>query len=197
MATVTETKTAPVVTDAAAVHNAGINERYQRLKNAIDEQFEEAKAQAVTPRASTLTPERPVEMPTQTVEYGHTRVDSELFTAETLDRTLQRSAQTYAAPEVEAPVAPPVAEIAPTYSLNMSAVKKAVAVFGATVTVMLSLIGVNTQIIAATEARIAGIEQKNAELVAEIAELEERIAYERSEEVVAAWAQENGMVKGN
>jgi hypothetical protein len=200
MATVTETKvkTAPV-TDAAAIHNAGINERYLRLKNAIDEQFEEAKAQATATRASTLAPERPmerVETPTQTVEYGHTRVDSELFTAATLDKTLERNAHLYAQPEISAPT-PTVETAAETYSLNMSAVKKAVAAFVGTVAVMLTAIGINTQIIKATELKIAAVQQRNAEVVAQIAAIEEQIAYERSEEVIADFAQANGMVKGN
>ena len=132
---------------------------------------------------------------TQTVEYGHTRVDSELFTAATLDKTLERNAHLYAQPEISAPT--PVEMAAETYSLNMSAVKKAVAAFVGTVAVMLTAIGINTQIIKATELKIAAVQQRNAEVVAQIAAIEEQIAYERSEEVIADFAQANGMVKGN
>jgi DNA replication protein DnaD len=137
-----------------------------------------------------------VETPTQTVEYGHTRVDSELFTAATLDKTLERNAHLYAQPETSAPT-PTVETAAETYSLNMSAVKKAVAAFVGTVAVMLTAIGINTQIIKATELKIAAVQQRNAEVVAQIAAIEEQIAYERSEEVIADFAQANGMVKGN
>ena len=199
MATATETKTQvmPVV-DEATVHNAGISERYLRLKNAIDEQFEEAKAQATSARASVLSPERPPEVvqPTQ-MEYGHTRVQSELFTVQTLDRTLERHAESVSVqPEIVLPSVQPQAQ-EDSYSLNMSVVKKALLIFASTATVLLSIIGINTQIINATEARIAGLTQKNAEIVAEIEELQEKIAYEKSEEVIASFAEANGLVKGN
>lgn len=202
MATLTETKTRvqqTAVDSAAALHNAQINERYLRLKNAVDEQFEEAKAEAYAPRASVIAPERPVQTAApETVEFTHTRVDSPLFTAETLDKTLERNAVKEEAVILEMPVATPVQETAATsYSLNMSAVKKAVAAFVGTVAVMLTAIGINTRIINANEAKIAMIEQKNAAVVAEIAELQEQIAIEESEEAIAAFAQANGMVKGN
>ncbi len=201
MATFTETMTreqAAAVENAAALHNAQINERYLRLKNAIDEQFEEVKAEAYAPRASVLAPEKPVEtVAPETVEFTHTRVDSPLFTAETLDRTLERNAVAEQETVLEMPTAAPTMEVAPAYSLNMSAVKKAVAAFVGTVAVMLTAIGINTQIINANEAKIAMIEQRNAAVVAEIAELQQQIAIAESEETIAAFAQANGMVKAD
>lgn len=200
MATLTETKTirqAPAEDNAAALHNAQINERYLRLKNAVDEQFEEARAEAYAPRASVLAPERPVETAApETVEFTHTRVDSPLFTAETLDRTLERNAVQEEA-VLEMPMAAPVQETAASYSLNFSAVKKALAAFVGTVAVLLTAIGINTRIINANEAKIAMIEQQNAAVVAQIAELQGQIAIAESEETIAEFAQANGMVKGN
>lgn len=199
MATLTKTRVQQTAVDsAAALHNAQINERYLRLKNAIDEQFEEAKAEAYAPRASVLAPERPVETAApEAVEFTYTRVDSPLFTAETLDRTLERNAAYEEASVLEMPVAAPVQETAASYALNMSAVKKAVAAFVGTVAVLLTAIGINTRIINANEAKIAMIEQRNAAVVAEIAELQEQIAIAESEETIAAFAEANGMVKGN
>ena len=201
MATFTETMTreqAAAIENAAALHNAQINERYLRLKNAIDEQFEEVKAEAYAPRASVLAPEKPVETTKpETVEFTHTRVDSPLFTAETLDRTLERNAVAEQETVLEMPTVAPTMEVAPAYSLNMSAVKKAVAAFVGTVAVLLTVIGINTQIINANEAKIAMIEQRNAAVVAEIAELQEQIAIAESEETIAAFAQANGMVKAD
>ncbi len=204
MATFTATMTREqeaAVEKAAALHNAQINERYLRLKNAIDEQFEEARAEAYAPRASVLAPEKPVEtvapetVAPETVEFTHTRVDSPLFTAETLDRTLERNAVAEQPAVMEMPTAMPTMEVAPAYSLNMSAVKKALAAFVGTVAVMLTAIGINTQIINANEAKIAMIEQRNAAVVAQIADLQEQIAIAESEETIAAFAQANGMVR--
>ena len=86
--TVTMTREQQATAEAAALHNAQINERYLRLKNAVDEQFEEVKAQAYAPQASVLAPERPLETVAPEQEFTHTRVESPLFTAETLDKLL-------------------------------------------------------------------------------------------------------------
>ena len=193
--TATMTREQQATAEAAALHNAQINERYLRLKNAVDEQFEEVKAQAYAPQASVLAPERPLETVALEQEFTHTRVESPLFTAETLDKTLERNAQAEQTIALEIPTAAPTMEIAPTYSLNMTAVKKAVAAFVGTVAVLLTAIGINTQIINANEAKIAMIEGRNAAVVAEIAELQEQIAIAESEETIAAFAQANGMVR--
>ncbi|MBQ8319958.1 MAG: hypothetical protein IJX81_03665 [Clostridia bacterium] len=205
MATLTETKTTqqtPVVDAAAALHNAQINERYLRLKNAVDEQFEEARVDATTPRASVLAPERPAEViapDVERVEYGHTRVESPLFTAETLDRTLQRNAEVAATYAPEMPAYAPVEALAvqtESYSLT-SAAKKLIAAFVGTVTVMLSVIGINSRIISNNELKIAAVQAQNAEVVAQIEELRAQIEIAESEEAIAEFAQANGMVKGN
>ena len=111
MATVFENRPAPAYTppqEDAALHNALIKERYEKLKNAEATQLAESISEAerapyAAPRAaaSVLAPERPEKtapaftapVPERTPlgnEVVHTKVDSPLFTPETLDRTIQR-----------------------------------------------------------------------------------------------------------
>ena len=196
MATYQVTQQRTLVVDREAEkHNAQISERYQRLKNAEEQQFAEfTQERAYT---ATYTPEfnAPVQQP-QVPEYAHTRVDSPLFTVETLERTLQRTETAYAPvqqPTVEAAV---VAEMQPTYSLTSMA-KKAIVAASAVTVALLSVICVNSSILRTQAKAIAEQEAMNAAARVELARIQNDISVATSEEAIAAWATENGMVKAD
>lgn len=202
MATYQGTQQRTLVVDREAqMHNSQISERYQRLKNAEEQQFAEFTQQTVY--ATTYAPERPapVQQP-QVPEYTHTRVDSPLFTVETLEKTLQRNEMAYAPAQVEVPAQQPVVEAAatvemqPTYSLT-SAAKKAIAAVAAAVTVMITMIGINSHMLATQASQIAAQEAMNAAARQELALIQEGISVATSEEAIAAWAMDHGMVKAN
>ena len=243
MATVFENRPAPVSTrpeDEAALHNAHIKERYEKLRNAeatqLSESFSEAERSAYSaPRASasTLAPERPretfsyssapIEEAPRTNGYVHTRVDSPLFTPETLDRTLRREDYGFMAPvapeeqkaevneemavsetvnvPVNAPAAPvemPVTAVnveprAEGYALN-SLEKMVIAAFAALVIVMLTVICINTQVIRRKTVQLRNLEQRQEELVQENAELEKNIEDAKSFDKILEYAEEHGMI---
>lgn len=243
MATVFENRPAPVSTrpeDEAALHNAHIKERYEKLRNAeatqLSESFSEAERSAYSApgaSASTLAPERPRETfsyssaPTEeaprTNGYVHTRVDSPLFTPETLDRTLRREDYGFMAPvapeeqkaevneemavsetvnvPVNAPAAPvemPVTAVnveprAEGYALNGLA-KMVIAAFAALVIVMLTVICINTQVIRRKTVQLRNLEQRQEELVQENAELEKNIEDAKSFDKILEYAEEHGMI---
>ena len=207
MATYQENNQRTLVVDREAqVHNAQISERYQRLKNAEEQQFAEFTEQGVY--ATTYAPERsaPVQQPTQqpqAPQYGHTRVESPLFTVETLERTWQRNETAYMPTRVEMPPQQQTAvqestkaEVQPTYSLTAAA-KKAIAAVSVAATVMMTMIGINSYALRAQAMQIAAQEASNAAARAELVRIQNEINFESSEEVIAQWATENGMVKGN
>lgn len=152
----------------------------------------------------------------------HTRVSSPLFTPETLDRTIRESGmeEMFRAPEEAvsseaalssaASVAEPVfgnagvAEmpvaavnvgetVRESYGLSAFAVK-ALAAFGATVVLLLSVIGINSRVIAQKTNQLRSLEQRRERLAEETAELEARIEEATSYEKVLEFVQENGMV---
>lgn len=180
---------ATVVDREAELHNARINNMYSILKNAESEQLEQLWAEAKREtRASVIAPEKPVETPA----YGHTRVESDLFTAETLDRTLGRTMPAPAPVEVETATIENQEAEEVTFSLTNTA-KKAIAIFASVATIMLSMIGVNTHIINRREAQIRALEANNANMRSAITRLEKKIAYESSEDVIRDWAQQMGL----
>lgn len=181
-----------VIDKEAELHNSRINNMYTILQNAESEQLERLWEEAKhAPQASVLAPEKPAEVPV----YEHTPVESDLFTPATLDRTIERSVPTY-----------PVYQPAPTqvaveaeqeeyaYSLTSMA-KKAIAIFASAAAVMMTLICVNTHVINMRRAQIRELELSNANARAAIAQLEEQIAIESSEESIREWAIAEGLIE--
>lgn len=197
----------------AEKHNALIRERYERLRmteeTQLHESFTEAErekayAQYAAPRASVLAPERPVEVSapvTETPSFAHTRVESPLFTTETLERTISEGRaeaaapvlDTYATAHGEVYDVPAPVYHSEAYSLSRLA-KGVLAAFGATVVVMLSIIGLNTRNIQKKNVKLRQLEDKRAELESRDVELENRIEEATSFERVSEWAAQNGYV---
>ena len=187
-------KATQVIDREAEMHNAQINDRYAILRNADSEVLEQLWAEAkAAPRASVVAPEKPVNAPAQ----QRTAMDSDLFRSSTLDKTLERSARTYAPTQnVYAPVVTPAQVVEESVSFSLtSAAKKAIAVFASLATVMITAICVNTQMINNREAEIARLEARNANARIELARLEADIEYQSSEEVILQWAAHEGLVK--
>lgn len=181
-----------VIDQEAELHNSRINNMYTILQNAESEQLERLWEEAKrAPQASVLAPEKPAEVPV----YEHTPVQSDLFTPATLDRTIERSVPTY---PVYQPAPTQVAVEAEkeefTYSLT-SAAKKAIAIFASAAAVMMTLICVNTHVINLRKAEISALELSNANARVAIAQLEEQIAVESSEESIREWAFTQGLIE--
>lgn len=182
-----------VIDQEAELHNSRINNMYTILQNAESEQLERLWEEAKrAPQASVLAPEKPAEVPV----YEHTPVQSDLFTPATLDRTIERSVPTYPvyqpAPTQVAVEAEQEQEYA--YSLT-SAAKKAIAIFASAAAVMMTLICVNTHVINLRKAEISALELSNANARVAIAQLEEQIAVESSEESIREWAFTQGLIE--
>jgi cell division protein FtsL len=200
MATIYETAIATeetVATREAAVHNARIKERYHQLLNAeatqLEESYEEARQAYASASAPVLAPERTVDpMPEQ---FGHTRVDSPLFTTETLERTLGGYATDIAPTQtVQTPVTTVESEVrAETYGLTRFA-KLAIAAFVGVVTIMMTVIGINSNVIARKSVRVRNLEQKKERLLEENEELQARIREATSYESILEYAEESGMI---
>ena len=197
--------------EAAALHNAQINERYQRLLNAEAEQFalmEEENEQVTAPRASVLIEERPAEktsyQPTVT-EFVRPREDMSVFTPETLDRAIEMNAPaaqaeimpaTAVAPLSVAPVQQAQAVSVATTSYSLSAFGKAViAAFATVVIAMTAVIGVNSNVIRQKRLKVEKLEQKRQKLLEEQAEIEARIQAATSEETIRQYAEQEGMTQ--
>ena len=212
-------QTINVATQEAQQHNALIKERYRRLQNAEADQFatntqEQYRAKDAV-RAAVLAPEAPVytapvyaetpvmEQTPQITEYVRSRIETPVFTTEKFNGMQQAQAAAIVAP---APVqAMPVDVYMPTQAATVStevqfslsrAAKIAMAAFGATVTVMLSLIGINTHIINQKAVRIQELEQKKQELIEYNEELQRRIEAAQSEETIRQYAESQGMIRG-
>lgn len=175
----------------AELHNSRINSMYSILSNASSDELEALWEEAKHAKASAvIAPEKPVEAPV----YGHTPVQSDLFTAETLDRTLERTAEVYAPAMPQQTVAAEQAEVAAKFSLTHAA-KKAIAIFASVTTVMLAAICVNTQWINNREAKIAALEANNASARIELASLQAENEYNASEEAIREWAVGAGLIE--
>ena len=181
-----------VIDQEAEVHNARINNMYTILQNAESEQLERLWEEAKrAPQASVLAPEKPVEVPV----YEHTPVQSDLFTPATLDRTIERNVPVYPAYQpAPTQVAVEAEKEEFTYSLT-SAAKKAIAIIASAAAVMMTLICVNTHAINLRKAEISALELSNANARVAIAQLEEQIAIESSEESIREWAFTQGLIE--
>lgn len=188
----------------AQKHNARISENYNRLKNAIASQFAEDvrtdERRADDSRTNVNAHEKPTyispnggnastyaQVPTVT-EYASQRTAA-LFTTEKFERMQLPEEQTVAAPVQAAAV-----RMEAQYSLSLTA-KIAIVAFVAVVTVMLSLICVNTYTINAKRANIARLEEQKAVLVEQNAQVQKRIEDAKSEETIREYAESQGMVK--
>lgn len=188
----------------AQKHNARISENYNRLKNAIASQFAEDvrtdERKEDDAQANVNAHEKPTyispnggnastyaQVPTVT-EYASQRTAA-LFTTEKFERMQLPEEQTVAAPVQAAAVI-----MEAQYSLSLTA-KIAIVAFVAVVTVMLSLICVNTYTINAKRANIARLEEQKAVLVEQNAQVQKRIEDAKSEETIREYAESQGMVK--
>ena len=230
MATVFENRPAPAYTppqEDAALHNALIKERYEKLKNAEATQLAESISEAerapyAAPRAaaSVLAPERPEKtapaftapVPERTPlgnEVVHTKVESPLFTPETLDRTIQENYYDFAPTQMPAAPVIPVqtaempaaaataasvdAAVKESYGLNALAVKM-IAAFAALVFTLLTIIGINSYVIRQKTMRLNQLEQRKERLVEQRSELEKDILEAQSYEKILEFVREHGMI---
>lgn len=209
MATLEDVRTKEIAAlKEAELHNAGIQERYRRLREAEERQFSAPTQNAAeyTVRASVLAPEKPafstfenVPQTAQTPEITQFVRESAapVFTTEKFETFTAEQA-------VQAPVEIPVARVEQAvqaeqvaqYSLSAFA-KKAIFAFCATVTLMTSLIGVNTHLINKKRVEIANLQATQRQLLQENAEIERRIQDATSEESIREYALSQGMIKGN
>ncbi len=212
MATLEQEKTQTLTqSQEAQLHNAGINERYRRLRDAVERQFGESNATDYTVRASVLAPEKPVftalvventpavEQAPVVTEYVRTYAESPVFTTEKFGAVSEETPVAVQAP-VEMPAQAPVQAVAVSveaqYSLSHMA-KMVLATFLAVVTVMLAVICVNTHLINQKTLQLQTLEARNAELVEENTAIQNRIAKARSEEAIRDYAISQGMIEGN
>ena len=219
MATLLENRTTNVAVEQEAerLHNAMIKERYRRLQNAEADQFAEKTVSATSyeVRASVLAPERPAysapvvdaplteQTPTVT-EFVRTRIETPVFTTEKFNAIQDTTREEIAFQTAQKPVEMPAQLAAPTASVALEAqyslsafAKKAMAVFGAVVVAMLSIICVNTQIIQRQSIKLRNLEQKKEQLMEANEELQSRIANAKSEETILEYAQSQGMIEAN
>ena len=202
----------------AQKHNAQIRERYNRLLSAEADQLA-SETYAQTPvsevRASVLAPEAPVnvtpvtadtpvlEQVPQVTEFVREQVASSVFTTEKFERLQENNpvmnsavaetiAPTYVAPVFQS--AATAAVEVEQYSLSSFA-KKVIAGVGAAVVALVSLIGINTQIINNKEAELRQLRSRQQELVNENARVQEEIEIATSEDTIRAWAQQQ--INGN
>ncbi len=180
-------------------HNAQIKERYRILQAADTDEFSSpayapqnsssifAEQQGDIASVSTL----PVQEQAPQVKEFATNFAQEkqetpsLFTVETLNR-LQRQTTI-------APVATAKAEVADTYSLTPLA-KTMLAVVMAIITIMLTVICINSAVLRRKNVQIKNYEQKKEQLLEQYDELQQRISNARSEESILQWATDKGLV---
>ena len=193
--------TAPNLEDREAeLHNAQIRERYRLLKDAEERQFAESFEREQTVRASVIAPERPatVETPSAPPAFAHERVESPLFTTETLDRAIRNNAPAapmtpYAPVEIQPTSVEAVAEET-VFGLSSFA-KTIAAVFCAVIVTMLTMICINTQIINEKAAKLAELEKQQRTLIQRSAKLQDQLEEATSDETIEEFALKYGLVK--
>lgn len=217
MATLLEHERTETLTQSreAQLHNAGINERYRRLRDAEERQFNESNVSDYAEynvRASVLAPERPaftspvaenvpvIEQTPTVTEYVRTPVESPVFTTEKfngiLEETPVATVSPVEMPTMQAPAVAVAMEQEAQYSLSRMA-KTVLAAFVAVVVAMLAVICINTQIIQQKTLQLQALESQRAELLEENAEIQSRIAQAKSEETIREYAASQGMIKEN
>jgi hypothetical protein len=184
----------------AELHNAQISERYQRLLNAENEQFggHETAQRTYTTRASVLAPERPVqdtrpfEQQPVVTEFRR-EIESPVFTTDKYE-AVQDSVVEFAPPVEQMAVSEVVAPVE-KYSINGFA-KLVMAGVATVATLMLTVIGINSGIIAKNKIQLNALQERKAELVEENGEIMRRIEEATSEDTIRGWANEKGMIYG-
>ncbi len=177
-------------------HNAMINERYRKLLDAVEDQF---AASTVEERgyAPACVAEKPIEVapvveeaPT-VIEYRPSELVSSLFTPNRYERVEEQPVQEVAVLPV-APVQVAAKTVAATqYSLTPFA-KMAMAIFACVIVAMLTLIGINSQIIHRKSVRLQNLEEKKQELVEKNAEMQRYIQELQTEESIIERAMQAG-----
>ena len=201
MSTLLERKT---VTTEEERHNAMISERYRKLLNAIDDQYssetpvatQNAYAPVYTQEAPAYVDNTPtMEQVPQVTEYVPSQVAASIFTAEKLDR-MEAVEEFVSTPVVnEAPKTVVKAATAAQVSYSLTPLAKIVlAAFTVLVTVMLTFIGINSQIIQHKTLRLKNLEEKKQELMERNEEIQRYIAELQTEESIVQRATEAGLI---
>ena len=189
----------------AEEHNAQISERYQRLLNAEAEQFAEidnrTSGNVYAHRNFVLTPERPVsetpvhQQEAQVKEYSREIPNASVFTTEKYDINNQATIRPVSTVmPTQAPALQQASAVKQeSYSLTNFA-KLVLAAVAAVVVLMLTVIGINSSLIARNTMVFNALQERRAELVKENDELMRRIENATSEESIRAWASESGMI---
>ena len=192
MATLVENKKQNTISanQAELLHNSQISENYRLLRDLENRQFEsiERERASLQSNANVLT----IERPSTTTELPRERVNSDLFTVETLDRAIRNNAVV----ESTQPKAAVVDSVANEEVAMLSSFAKTVAaVFAAVIVMMLTIISINTQIINQKASYLSTLEQKQQELVAKELDLQEKIIRQTSKKAIEEFAEKYGMVK--
>ena len=201
MSTLLERKT---VTTEEERHNAMISERYRKLLNAIDDQYS-SETPVVTQNAyaPVYTQEAPVSVdntPTmeqvpQVTEYAPSQVAASVFTAEKFDRMAEADDFVSAPAVNEAPKTVVRAATAAQVSYSLTPLAKIVLeAFTVLVTLMLTFLGINSQIIQRKTLRLKNLEEKKQELMERTEEIQRYIAELQTEESILQRATEAGLI---
>ena len=195
-------------------HNAQIQERFRRLREAEESQFDSNAS--VQPQASVSAPtyayvapvvnNTPVMAQTPSVtEFVPAMLESPVFTTEKYTNVaINAGTATVEAQEVkeivETPAAPVYAGMTATaveesFSLTAKA-KMVIGAVAATFVLMFSMVGINTQIIKNNAKQIKNLEKVRKQLMDQNAELETRIEMAQSEETIREYALSQGMIQG-
>ncbi len=188
----------------AQQHNAQISERYRRLQDALADQFApETYASTSTMERTTSAPVQETPVVEQAPVVDNARPTASVFTADKFNSIEMGNATptfttaitpTYVAPVVEqAPATAIEVGVQAQYSLSPLA-KVVMAAFGVVVIGMMSLIGVNTNLINQKKIKIKNLEKMRNQLVEQHDEIQRRIEAAQSEETIMQWAQEEGLL---
>ena len=186
------------ISEAERAHNAQISENYRQIKNAVSDQFGcrtiDMPAQRIhmntAPVYPTYSYTPAVEQNPQVKEYIRNLRES----------VYQTSIYETATPAIEQEIAKPVVvnetkkSVQATYSLTTLG-KVAVAIFAAVTISMMTLIGVNSNILAQKSMRIDELQTQRQMLIEQNIEVERRIAEARSEETIRQYAESQGMIE--
>ena len=196
-----------ITTKEAQEHNAQIKERYRRLQNEVADQFN--TEYTPTMQASVAETAHTVYAPTMNftstvaqnptvTEFVRKELDSALFSTEKFERfqATEEVALSNVSPTLVTDVAQNTASstVAETsYSLTTFA-KLAMAIFAVVVVAMLTLVGINSSLIAQKNMQIEMLQERKIELLEKSEELQRRIADAISEESIREYALSQGMV---
>ncbi len=192
-------------------HNAQISERYRRLQSAVADQF--ASETYVAPvQASVSTMERTTYAPVQetpiveqvpeVTDYVSEQVASSVFTAERFEQIERQNTATAAATYVAPTYIAPVIEQAPATAVEVQTqaqyaltplAKVVMAVFAVVTIGMLSIIGVNSNVISQKKIKIKNLEKQRQQLIDQHEEIQQQIEIAKSEESILQWAESQGL----